>query len=123
MLLPTPKEMRPGGALDIFTLKGNIRCFFLGWICFFGMWYAIEIFGGLEYLLGIVSDPPTVGQRKFYRFLAISLAGPIIFGSLLMGVKIFIKQNRAKKSANGQWYDRGNLTREELYGQKESSKD
>ncbi|MGC4009010.1 MAG: hypothetical protein QM805_08505 [Pseudomonas sp.] len=121
MLLPTPKEMRPGGPLDLGTLKGCIRCFFLGWIGFLGLWYAIEIFGGLSSLLGVVSDPPTIGQRRFHRFLAITLGGTTIVTSFFIGLTLYIKQNRAQKAAKGQWYDKENLTREDLYGEQKPS--
>ncbi|MFV3335517.1 hypothetical protein ACNFIA_31795 [Pseudomonas sp. NY15437] len=91
------------------------------WVVLF-FWYVvrIEIFGSLESLLGIVSDPPTVGQRRFYRFLAVSLAGTTIVGSFFMGLNIYIKRRHSKESAEGQWYDKENLTQEDLYGERKT---
>ena len=119
MLLPTSKEMRPGGALDLGSLKGCIRCFFLGWICFFGIWYATEVSDFIEGVLGIYSDPPSLGKIRFQKFLAFSLAGTAIVVSFIVGLNIYIKQIRVKKSTRGQWYDKENLTYEDLYGDKE----
>lgn len=123
MLMRTPKEMRPGESLEMDTLKGCVRWFLLGWICFFGMWYVDCIGYWMDNVFGVVSDPPTIGQIRFQRFLAISLAGTTIVGSFFMGLNIYIKQKNAKKSARGQWYDKESLTREELYGDKEGPED
>ncbi|WP_315807685.1 hypothetical protein [Pseudomonas sp. C9-3] len=119
MLLPTPKEMRPGGSLDLGTLKGCVRCFFLGWICFFCLWYADDFFLWVDQVRGIVRNYPPYKDQRFHRFLAISLSGAVIVSSFVIGITIYIKRESSRKAARGQWYDKENLTREDLYGDKE----
>lgn len=118
MLKPTVKEMRPGGPLDITTLKGNVRCFFLGWIGFWGMWYIDDFFNWVDHVQGVVRNYPAYKDQRFHRFLAIILPGTTMAGSFVMGITIYIKKRNARKSAQGQWYDKETLSREELYGEK-----
>lgn len=102
MFLPTPKEMRPGGPLDLRTLNGCVRCFFLGWICFLGMWYSTEIGMFIDRMLGVVSDPPNIGKISFRKLMAFLLGGGTIITSLFIGIALFVKQKHAQKTDRGQ---------------------
>lgn len=102
MLLPNPKEMRPGGPLDLGTLKGCVRCFILGWIGFFCMWHVDKIGNWVDWMIGVSSDPVTIGQIRFQRFLAISLAGTTIVSSFFIGLSLYIRRRREKRSSKGE---------------------
>lgn len=58
-------------------------------------------------------------EQQWHRFGVIGLAIVGYGGALLSVMAIFLRrrrERRIRKSAEGQWYDRADLTREELYG-------
>ncbi|HEF4760089.1 TPA: hypothetical protein SAN82_002521 [Pseudomonas putida] len=121
MFLPTPKEMRPGGPLDIETLTGCIRWFFLGWVGFFGVWYVDDLSLWIDSLLGVVTEPLTSGRVRGHRTLVLLMVGVVIVGSFFKGISLYIKERQAKSLAKDDSHDKESVSRESMYEKDDNS--
>lgn len=110
---------------DLETLRGNACTAVL--YCA-GYWYMLEgeslhiwfhnLVLGVEYNYQLPSDGEDRTRRIFATGLFFVLAlSHTVYLFLLIREKLL--RRRAKKSAQGQWYDTENLTKEDLYADKD----
>ena len=106
-------------------VHGVIISFSFGSVCCLYMWHAQDVVVwfdtvvlGRDYNAQLLTE----GELRSRRALAVGL-----FVSLVLshGVYMFflirekLRRRRAKKSAQGQWYDTDSLTKEDLYADKD----
>lgn len=103
----------PGKFLDAFTYWGCIRGLITAFTFVYLTWNFYEIMALWDSLWGVEShiDP---GKQGWTRIWSIIIGGTGIAGSILGMIMIRINRRRARESAAGQWYNRPNLTREEM---------
>ncbi len=108
---------RPGGFTDPSTVRGRWRFLGVSIISTYIMWYFHEIYGWIETSLGFQASPINPGDQAWSRVWAVIIGGGGAFGAFLAIFVISpIERYRARKSAKGQWFDRPDLTKEDLYG-------
>lgn len=102
--------------MDLSTVRGRWR--FLGFsiISTYALWHLHDFFAWERKLLGIPYEINR-GKQAWTQLWAVIIGGSGIVTALL---SIFvippIERYRARKSAKGQWFDRSDLTKEDLYG-------
>ena len=110
-----PREMRPGGFLDISTVKGSARAVVVVLLCCFAIWNFHYFSFWLDSVLRLEHVPATEGMIRVRRFWAGVAAGTMVLaggGNILW---LYLYRRQAVKSAKGQWYDNAPLSKEDLY--------
>jgi len=107
----------PGGFTHNWWLsyRGCFRFFWLAIISLYFLWYINQIFNWLYALLGLEPNPIDLGKQSWSRVWAVIIGGTGILTSIAAMITLPIRRRRTRKSAEGQWFDRPDLTREELY--------
>ncbi|THF54539.1 hypothetical protein [Pseudothauera rhizosphaerae] len=106
----------PGKFMDWTTYPGCFRALCVSIFLTYVMWNSQEVFNWLRGLLGFSLLPIDAGRQSWTRLWTVIIGGTGILTSIAAPITLFIERRRARKSAIGQWYDRPDLTREELYG-------
>lgn len=81
----------------------------------YAMWYSYEMFHWFDRLVGFEPVPIDPGKQSWSRVWAVIIGGSGILTSIVAMIRLPINRRRTRKSAEGQWFDRPDLTREELY--------
>ena len=103
-----------GGIFDTSTYAGLFRgIVFFSLLVWLGFWPLSD--WELSKGLGSPLD------HQWHRLVAIILLGFTYIVCLAAAIKIFLQRRKLKKSTEGQWFDRPDLTREELYGESPSN--
>jgi len=63
----------------------------------------------------------TSGDHQWWSLVMMVLVGLNYIVLLALAIAIFVERRKLKKSTEGQWFDRPDLTREELYGESPSN--
>ncbi len=106
------------------TIHGNlfmivvsvVVCLYIGYGESFHIWMHNSVFG-VEYPYQL----PNLGQlrtRRFWAGVLFTISFLVHVIALLIVVHEKLHRRRAKKSAQGQWYDTDNLSKEDLYADK-----
>lgn len=105
----------PGEIFDRRTYRGPF--FFLLFSCAttYFLWQLDEIYAWLMSVLGV---PYEINRAKqsWAQLWALILGGMGVAGAIMGMIAIPLNRYRARKSAQGQWYDQPGLTAEELRG-------
>lgn len=108
------------------TIHGNffmivvtiLVCLFMWNLQDISIWFDVKVLGRDAYRAELLSE----GELRTRRFWAGALFAVSFFVhvvALFMAVYEKLRRRRAKKSAQGQWYDTANLTKEDLYADKD----
>lgn len=105
----------PGKLLDWTTYRGCFRALGFWIVMTYAMWYSYEMFHWFDRLVGFEPVPIDPGKQSWSRVWAVIIGGSGILTSIVAMIRLPINRRRTRKSAEGQWFDRPDLTREELY--------
>lgn len=103
-----------GEILDPRTYGGILRFLIVSGFGVWGLWYIDDFF----VWSGIV-DEVDPREQAWHRLLTIGLAIAGYGSALVAAALVFLRHRRERQireSAKGQWYDRTDLTHEDLYG-------
>ncbi|MFZ5583844.1 MAG: hypothetical protein ACOZCK_14415 [Pseudomonadota bacterium] len=105
----------PGKFLDGSTYRGSFRALGIFIISTYIMWYSYDFLAWCRWIFDIPYEINR-GKQSWARVWAVIIGGPGIL-TAIASIIVFIplKRYRARKSAEGQWFDHPDLTREELY--------
>ena len=103
----------PGKILDRSTYRGCFMSLVLAILVFLFLWHIYDLLKWLDSLWGIEKTIEP-GKQSWSRIWAVIIGGGCILTAIGQIILIPINRRRARESAEGQWYDRPNLTREEL---------
>lgn len=95
----------------------SIGCFYIWCAEAVDVWIYNNVLG-VEYSYQLDNE----GQIRARRALAVGLFVSLVLSHgayLFFLIREKIRRRRAKKSAQGQWYDTANLTKEDLYADKD----
>jgi hypothetical protein len=114
----------PGGIMDTSTYRAAIGSIAIGMFSYFIFWNIEAMtkdFGGWlkEPSLWLYWSPPwsePPGNIRKYHFYAIMWLILSAIVALFLATSVFLTRRRARKSAEGQWYDKSGLTKADLYG-------
>ncbi|MFC3609704.1 hypothetical protein [Stutzerimonas tarimensis] len=81
----------------------------------FCIWNAHHIFDWIDLSLGLEFTPDSDRTIRVRRFWAGVLAGVGVFAGVGKILWIYWYRKQAIKSAKGQWYDRGDISKEDFY--------
>lgn len=102
-----------GEFFDLCTYAGNIRSFLFSCIVMWVLWHADDLVAWGHEALGIAYQIDRAKQR-WAELWALILGSMGMLTSVVAAVMISINRRRVRNSAKGQWYDRRDLTREDL---------
>lgn len=114
-----PREKRPGGFFDVSTVKGNVRSVVVVLVCCSVIWNFHYISFWLNSVFGFEHVPASESMIHVRRFWAGLAAGTMVLaggGNILW---LYLYRKQAIKSAEGQWYDKLSLNKEDLYADDE----
>ncbi len=120
----------PGGLMDTSTYRHSAVMFFLGLFAYFFFWncdaMSDDFWGWLHHPEHwLTSDIPwnelPAKVRRDHGYARIWMI-ICFFVSALSLFSVWISRRRARKSAKGQWYDKEDLTKDELYGRSSQGK-
>lgn len=117
-----PKEMQPGGFLDFFTVKGSARTIVVVLLCCFAIWNFHYFSFWLDSVLGLEHVPATESMIRIRRFWAGVMAGTMVLVGVGNILWLYWYRKKAINSAKGQWYDRADMSKEDLYWDDDESK-
>lgn len=111
----------PGKFLDITTYQGGFRSLVVYVIATYAMWHIYDFLAWCRWVFDIPYEIDR-GKQSWSRVWAVIIGGSGILISLAaIIILIPLRRRRARKSAEGQWFDHPDLTREELYGDNSGS--
>lgn len=112
----TPSSRGYAGLGEIFdqsTYWGNVRALTLACVATYFMWHFEEIFAWYRELRGMPYEID-LAKQNWARLWTAIIGGVGILTPIVAMILIPINRRRARKSAEGQWFDHPDLTREEL---------
>lgn len=118
---PLPKYMQPGGFLDISRVAGSVRAIIIVLFGSFLIWNFHYFSFWLDSVLGLEHVPATESMIRVRRFWAGVMAGVMIFAGVWKIIWLYWYRKKSIKSAEGQWYDSADLTKEDLYSGEEEN--
>lgn len=99
-------------------LAFGVGCFYIWHAEDVGIWFDTAVMGRDSYHEQFLSEGGLRARRAFA--VVLFLAGSSIsVANLFFLTKDKLRRRRAKKSAQGQWYDTDSLTKEDLYADKD----
>lgn len=105
-----------GNLFNIFAF--GVGCFYIWHAEDVGIWFDMVVLGRDSYHAQLLSEGQLRARRVFA--VALFLAGTSIsVANLFFLTKDKLHRRKAKKSAQGQWYDTDSLTKEDLYADKD----
>ena len=103
-----------GDFFDKYTYKGNLRSLVF-WLCAFSfMWFFHEIYAWFGSLFDM-SYEIDIKRQKWSRVMAVLIGGGGILVSVSLLVYLPFRRKKAIDSSKGQWYDKPDIKREDLY--------
>lgn len=112
----------PGEIFDRQTYRGAFFFLLFSCVVTYFLWHFDEVFVWYQSLRGIdyKIDP---AKQSWARLWALIIGGMGVAGAIMGMIAIPLNRYRARKSAQGQWYDQPDLTAEELRGTSPSEVD
>lgn len=123
--LTDEKKMNgPGGFTDTSTYRAAVAGVILGAGMYFFFWNLVGMSGNFDDwlhhpALWLHWSPPwhePSGAIRKYHFYALIWLFVGVGSGFVSFLGVWLTRRRARKSAQGQWYDRPDLTKEDLYG-------
>lgn len=107
--------MGPGEIFDHQTYRGTFFALLFWCAATYFLWHFDDVFVWYQSLRGIdyKIDP---AKQSWARLWALIIGGMGVAGAIMGMVAIPLNRYRARKSAEGQWYDRADLTAKDLRG-------
>lgn len=113
---PVPKYMQCGAFLDSASIVGNLRAMVIVFFGSFALWSFHYFSFWVDSLLGLEHVPATEGMIRVRRFWAALMAGVMFVSVVVKIIWLYWYRKQAIRSAKGQWYDRLDISKEDLYG-------
>ncbi|NQD81216.1 hypothetical protein [Phytopseudomonas seleniipraecipitans] len=110
-----PREMQPGGMLDLSTIRGNLLTVLFVILCCIIMWNLHHITFWLNSLVGITIVDMGDDAIRVRRFWAGIMAGVMLLIGVGNSLRIYCVRRRAVNSSKGQWYDNAELRKKDLF--------
>ena len=110
----TKPALSEGGAFDPNTYSGLFRGVVSSSFVIWLFWQ----FNDWSLNTGLITNPR---EHQWGRLVSIFFLGFSYIATLAAAIAIFLQRRKLKKSTEGQWFDRPDLTREELYGESPSN--
>ena len=107
----------PGDWFDIRTYKGCIRAFLFWVAATYFMWHVHDFFAWERHIFSIPYEID-VAKQRWAQIWAWIIGGTGMVSALILMIKIPVDRHLARKSARGQWYDKPDLTAQDLQGKK-----
>lgn len=111
---PINSRSGPGKFFDRSTYRGCFRALILGILILLFLWHFDSIFARLQDIRG-VSYEINLAKQSWARVWAVVIGGGFILATIGYIILIPINRRRAEERAKGQWYDRADLTSEDLH--------
>lgn len=103
----------PGKIFDMRSYKGNIRMFLFWAAATYFLWHLHDLFAWERRIFNIPYEIDRAKQR-WAQLWAWIIGGGGMALSILAMVMIPIRRHLARKSAQGQWYDKPELSKREF---------
>jgi|GEM_PF-1955583 len=108
------------------TIHGNffmilvtvLVCLFMWHLQDISIWFDVKVLGRDAYRAELLSEGE-LRTRRFWAGALFTVSFLVHVVALFIAVYEKLRRRRAKKSAQGQWYDTANLTKEDLYADKD----
>lgn len=108
-------HLKPGGIFDMQTYQGTFFALLFSIAATYVMWHFDDIFAWYRAMRG---DPYEIdlAQQRWARLWALIIGGTGVAGAIMGMIAIPLNRYRARKSAKHQWYDKTDLTKEDVQG-------
>jgi len=105
--------MGPGEIFDHQTYRGMFFALLFWCAATYFLWHTHDMYAWWDRLWGVEShiDP---AKQSWARLWALIIGGTGIASSIILMIAIPLNRYRARKSAQGQWYDQAGLTAKDL---------